>query len=156
MLHGHHLYVTQMLLIYQNGPLRIHKADSKETTVVADTKIIIDCILTTHRTMCWDLCTDTLGKKELTKGSLSSSIEKWLATAVKQISFMLLTHSLEEHVKRMHFYSSSLSADSAIFDAAFPHPPLQFLFWMVLWNKWKTFIDLPVGLCVTVMKVKRP
>lgn len=37
-----------MLLVWQNGPLRIHKVDSKETTVVVETKIIIDCILTTH------------------------------------------------------------------------------------------------------------
>lgn len=42
--------------------------DSKETTVVADTKIITDCILTTHMSMRWDLYTDTLEKKSLPKG----------------------------------------------------------------------------------------
>lgn len=56
--------------------------------------------------------------------------------------YLLLTHSLEAHVKWRHFYSSSLSADSAIFDAAFPHCLLQYLFWMVLWNKWKTFVSM--------------
>lgn len=54
-------------LLYQNRPLRIHKMISKESTVVINTKIIVDCILTTNMSMCWDLYTDTLEKKELTK-----------------------------------------------------------------------------------------
>lgn len=38
---------------------------SKETTVVVDTKAIVECILTTYMRICWDLYTDTMEKKSL-------------------------------------------------------------------------------------------